>query len=144
VRVAHGRVARQKLFSTIHCKKGFAVFPSPPRESLISDIPARDGKIANLFYSVGVLYITSSRAVPTPVAGIVKRMIRLLLAEISGCFLPVVHSVCAGLLGGGFCSPGLPELDHLYQSSPTCTSPPDNTPPPPHPPMLKGLPREIL
>ncbi len=56
--------------------------------------------MANLFYSVGVLYITSSRAVPTSVAGFVKRMIRLLLAEISGCFLPVVHSVCAGLLWG--------------------------------------------
>jgi hypothetical protein len=55
----------------MHCKKGLAVFPSPagmsltklslggknlyktslfpPRESLVSDIPAGDGKMANLF-----------------------------------------------------------------------------------------------
>jgi hypothetical protein len=30
------------------------------RESLISDIPAGDGKMANLFYSVGPLQIFSS------------------------------------------------------------------------------------
>ncbi len=55
--------------STIHCKKWFAIFPSPAgkpnslwpgiiklfpaRECLESDIPAGDGKIGNLFYSVG-------------------------------------------------------------------------------------------
>ncbi len=54
---------------TIHCKKRFAIFPSPAgmsltklslgrntvfpsRESLVSDIPAGDGKIMKLFYSV--------------------------------------------------------------------------------------------
>ncbi len=34
----------------LHCKKGYR-FLFPPRESLVSDIPAGDGKIANLFYS---------------------------------------------------------------------------------------------
>ncbi len=32
-----------------HCKKGLAIFPA--RESLVSDIPAEDGKIATNFYS---------------------------------------------------------------------------------------------
>ncbi len=41
----------------LHCKKRFAIFPGiiklfPTRESLVSDIPAGDGKIVNLFYSV--------------------------------------------------------------------------------------------
>ncbi len=34
----------------IYCKKRLPIDPS--RESLVSDIPAGDGKIANLFYSV--------------------------------------------------------------------------------------------
>ncbi len=34
----------------LHCKKKFPIFP--PRESLVSDIPAGDGKIVKLFYSV--------------------------------------------------------------------------------------------
>ncbi len=35
-------------------KKRFASFPSPflPRGSLVSDIPAGDGKLVNLFYGV--------------------------------------------------------------------------------------------
>jgi hypothetical protein len=33
-------------------KKRLAIFPA--RESLVSDIPAGDGNIANLFYSAGV------------------------------------------------------------------------------------------
>jgi hypothetical protein len=46
---------------TIHCKKRLAVFPSREGMSLtklslagnnLSDIPAKDGKTANLFYSV--------------------------------------------------------------------------------------------
>jgi hypothetical protein len=42
---------------TIHCKKGLPIFPIPSRlfparESLFNDIPAGDGKIGNLFYSV--------------------------------------------------------------------------------------------
>jgi hypothetical protein len=32
-------------------RKGYR-FPVPSRESLVSDIPAGDGKTANLFYSV--------------------------------------------------------------------------------------------
>jgi hypothetical protein len=61
----------------IHCKKRLTIFPSPAapagmsltklflegnnlifpvpsRESLVSDIPAGDGKMANLFYSVTI------------------------------------------------------------------------------------------
>jgi hypothetical protein len=34
-------------FSSIYCKKRLATFP--PRESLVSDIPAGDGNVANLF-----------------------------------------------------------------------------------------------
>jgi hypothetical protein len=33
----------------LHCKKRLAIFPA--RKSLVVDIPAGDGKIANLFYS---------------------------------------------------------------------------------------------
>jgi hypothetical protein len=33
-----------------HCKKRFAIFPA--RENLVSDIPAGDGKIAKLFFTV--------------------------------------------------------------------------------------------
>jgi hypothetical protein len=36
----------------LHCKKRLAIFPSPARKSLVCDIPAGDGKITNLFYSV--------------------------------------------------------------------------------------------
>jgi hypothetical protein len=36
----------------VHCEKGLVIFPSPTRESLVSDIPAWYGKIDNLFYSV--------------------------------------------------------------------------------------------
>jgi hypothetical protein len=42
----------------MHRKKRLATFPSPAhfpflaRESLVSDIPAEDGNVANLFYSV--------------------------------------------------------------------------------------------
>ncbi len=54
----------------LHCKKRLMIFPSgfhqpnslwtgiiklfPATESLVSDIPAGDGKIDNLFYSVGL------------------------------------------------------------------------------------------
>jgi hypothetical protein len=39
---------RRKDYETCkHCKKRLAIFPT--RESLVSDIPAGDGKIANLF-----------------------------------------------------------------------------------------------
>jgi hypothetical protein len=51
----------------LHCKKRLPIFPSPAgmsptklslagniRESLVSDIPAGDGKIGNLFYSIVV------------------------------------------------------------------------------------------
>jgi hypothetical protein len=63
-----------KILNTIHCKKSFSIFPSlagisltklsmggnnlymtslfPPRESLVSDIPAGDGNIGKLFYGV--------------------------------------------------------------------------------------------
>ncbi len=64
----------RRSFRILHCKKRLAVFPSPAGMSLtklslggnnliipgqwefgtVSDIPAEDGKIANLFYSVGV------------------------------------------------------------------------------------------
>ncbi len=41
------------LFTNIHCKKRWAIFPLiklfPARESLVSDIPAGDAKIGNLF-----------------------------------------------------------------------------------------------
>ncbi len=50
------------IWSYLHCtlKKKVSDFPIPIRllpimESLVSDIPAGDGKIANLFYSVGQL-----------------------------------------------------------------------------------------
>jgi hypothetical protein len=57
----------------IHCKKRFAIFPSlvgmsliklslgrnKPRESLVSDIPATDGKIVNLSYSVCIILLVS-------------------------------------------------------------------------------------
>jgi hypothetical protein len=57
-------------YNQIHCKKRLTIFPSPfgmsltklslegnkelfqARESLVNDIPAGDGKLANLFYSV--------------------------------------------------------------------------------------------
>jgi hypothetical protein len=38
----------------VHCKKRLAIFPA--RKSLVRDIPAGDGKTANLFYSVGTMY----------------------------------------------------------------------------------------
>ncbi len=58
------------ILRALHCKKRLAILPSPagmshtklslagnylvfpPRESLVSDIPAGDGKTADLFYSV--------------------------------------------------------------------------------------------
>ncbi len=62
---------------SVHRKKSFSIFPSravmsltklsldenndviyklfPPRESLVSDIPAGDGNIEKLFYGVSVL-----------------------------------------------------------------------------------------
>jgi hypothetical protein len=62
----------------LHCKKELAIFPSPagmsltklslggkktklfpPRKSLISDIPAGDGKTANSFLQCGVAHIDS-------------------------------------------------------------------------------------
>jgi hypothetical protein len=70
--------------SDAHCKKKLAVFLSPAgmsltilwrgiiklfpaRESLVSDIPAVDGKIGNLFYSVRtvILYLLMKEAVYT-------------------------------------------------------------------------------
>ncbi len=60
-RFATGRVK----FIQKQCKKGLSIFLSqagmyftnqtlfPARESLVSDIPAGDGKTSNLFYSVG-------------------------------------------------------------------------------------------
>ncbi len=64
----------QGLYLLIDCKKSFAIFPSPsgmsltrlslggnnlymtslfpPRESLVSDIPAGDGNIEKFFYGV--------------------------------------------------------------------------------------------
>jgi hypothetical protein len=61
----------------LHCKKELAVFPSPagmsliklslggnnfsffpPRESLVSDIPAGDGKMANSFLQCGIPWIS--------------------------------------------------------------------------------------
>jgi hypothetical protein len=64
------------LVRTLHCKKRLAVFPSPAgchlpnspwariklfpaRESLLSDIPAGDGKAANLFLQCS--HITSKK-----------------------------------------------------------------------------------
>ncbi len=56
-------------FGLAHCKKKLMIFLSPPgchiptlpgresaRESLVSDIPAGDGKIANLFYSAAWMH----------------------------------------------------------------------------------------
>jgi hypothetical protein len=56
------------VLKKVHCKKRLAIFPSPAgmsttklsrvwnkfpaRESLVSDIPTGDGKIANLFFTV--------------------------------------------------------------------------------------------
>ncbi len=60
----HKQVQRQLILRKenyaqykLHCKKRLAIFlyparDAPARESLVSDIPAGDGKIANLFYSV--------------------------------------------------------------------------------------------
>jgi hypothetical protein len=50
------------IFTAIHCKKRFAPFPGiiklfPPRESLVSDIPAGDGNVANLFFEVYLIKI---------------------------------------------------------------------------------------
>ncbi len=39
-----------RSFLSIHGKERITIFP--PREILVSDIPAGDGKIANIFYSV--------------------------------------------------------------------------------------------
>jgi hypothetical protein len=45
----------------LHCKKGLCkIFPA--RESLVSDIPAGDGKTDNFFYSVEVSKIFGRRA----------------------------------------------------------------------------------
>jgi hypothetical protein len=33
----------------LHCKKKVSDFPVPAKESVVSDIPARDGKSTNLF-----------------------------------------------------------------------------------------------
>jgi hypothetical protein len=70
----------------LHCKKGFAIFPSvlsrgvsnqtlpgrdvtnqtlPGQESLVSDIPAGDGKIASFFYSVLIEFYTELNASTT-------------------------------------------------------------------------------
>jgi hypothetical protein len=38
----------------LQCKKKVSDIPVPPRESFVSDIPAGDGNVANLFYSVTV------------------------------------------------------------------------------------------
>jgi hypothetical protein len=57
---------RYLQYRTVHCKKRITIFPSPAgmspwqgiiklflaREGLVSDIPAGDGKIANLFFTV--------------------------------------------------------------------------------------------
>ncbi len=55
----------------LHCKKRLAIFPStagdvtnqkiPARESLVSEIPAGDGEIANHFYSVPAQSLGSSK-----------------------------------------------------------------------------------
>jgi len=81
------KCASHHISYDVHCKKRLASFPSPvgmsltklslggnndviyklflSRESLVSDFPARDGNIANLFYNVGcrthILYIFTFR-----------------------------------------------------------------------------------
>ncbi len=49
------------LFQTfqLHCKKRFAIFTPLDGMSLIKLFLARDGKTANLFYSVRVLFIVN-------------------------------------------------------------------------------------
>jgi hypothetical protein len=42
--------------SCIHCKKGYRFSRPHARESLFIDMPARDGKIDNLFYSVSTFF----------------------------------------------------------------------------------------
>ncbi len=43
------------FFISVHCKKVSGIFKLfPARESLVSDIPAGDGKTVNLFYSVAL------------------------------------------------------------------------------------------
>jgi hypothetical protein len=37
---------------SLHCKRRLTIFPSPSRESLVSNIPTGDGKMATFFYSV--------------------------------------------------------------------------------------------
>ncbi len=68
----------KRRFHTLHRKKSISIIPSPagmsltklslggnnlfiaslfpPRESLVSDIPAGDGNIEKLFYGVMILY----------------------------------------------------------------------------------------
>ncbi len=38
---------------SMHCKKRLVTFRSPARENLVSDIPAGDGNVANLFLQCG-------------------------------------------------------------------------------------------
>jgi hypothetical protein len=58
---------KKKRKSSVHCKKRFVIFPSPAGmsltklslagnnwQSLVSDIPAEDGKTANSFFTVWV------------------------------------------------------------------------------------------
>jgi hypothetical protein len=57
------------ILGLIHCKKRLTVFPS---QNLVSDIPAGDGKMANLFYSV----------VPMPEVRTLELKIRILVLEV--------------------------------------------------------------
>jgi hypothetical protein len=49
-----GQCSRDPDILHLSCtvKKRLAIFPPPARESLVSDIPAGDGKMANHFYGV--------------------------------------------------------------------------------------------
>ncbi len=56
-KTADFRLKRSRFMFKPHCKKGLAVLPSPAgmsltKLSLVSDIPAGDGKMANLFFTV--------------------------------------------------------------------------------------------
>ncbi len=62
-------LGKELIYKDIHCEKRLAIFPSPaelsltklsltrPGRVLVSDIPAGNGKIANLFYSVSMTYL---------------------------------------------------------------------------------------
>ncbi len=76
----------------VHCKKRFAIFPPPAemslyqtlpgRESLESVIPAWDGKIVNLFYSVTSAAAYTTIAIRTVRASIcvrVRRTVKLIV-----------------------------------------------------------------